>query len=96
LANLLTAGDEQPVRLALRRLVALRGYMRSLRVDKAPDFDVLEQTGMSEPMAQEMHRLLGIAKFNERFVVPSVKRELTENVFASRGAIGLASPEYER
>ena len=81
LANLFTVGNEEPIRLALRRLVALRGYMRSLRVDKARNLDILEQARMSEPMAQEMHRLLGIAKFNERFVVPTVKRELTENVY---------------
>lgn len=96
LANLLTAGDEAPVRLALRRLIALRSYMRSLRVDKSPNWGVLEQTGMNETMAQEMYRLLAISKFKERFVVPTVKRELTENVFASRGAIGIATQEYER
>jgi len=96
LANLLTARDEAPVRLALRRLIALRAYMRSLRVDNSPDLGVLEQTGMDEAMVQEMHRLLAIAKFGERFVVPTVKRELAENVFGSRGAIGLATQEYER
>ncbi len=96
LANLLAAGDEAPVRLALRRLVALRSYMRSLRIDNSADLRVLEQTGMNESMAQEMYRLLAISKFKERFVVPTGKRELTENVFASRGAIGIRTQDYER
>ncbi len=96
LANLLTAGDEAPVRSALRRLVALRSYMRSLRIDNSADLEVLEQTGMNESMAQEMYRLLAISKFKERFVVPTVKRELAENVFASRGVVGITTQDYEK
>ena len=39
LANLLTAGEEAPVRLALERLLAMRAYMRARHVDgvEAPD-----------------------------------------------------------
>ena len=96
LANLLTAGDEAPVRSALRRLIALRSYMRSLRIDNSADLGVLEQTGMNETMAEEMYRLLAISKFKERFVVPTVKRELAENVFASRGVIGITTQDYEK
>ena len=42
LANLLTAGDEKPVRLALGRLSAVRKYMRSVRVEGKPDGSALE------------------------------------------------------
>jgi nitrate reductase beta subunit len=42
LANLLTAGDEAPVRLALKHLAALRAYMRSVRIEKTPDNAVIE------------------------------------------------------
>ena len=33
LANMLTAGDERPVRLALKRMLAMRAYKRSQIVD---------------------------------------------------------------
>jgi nitrate reductase beta subunit len=33
LANLLTAGDEKPVKLALKRLLAMRAYKRAQNVD---------------------------------------------------------------
>ena len=33
LANLLTAGNEEPVALALERMLAMRGYMRAKTVD---------------------------------------------------------------
>ena len=62
LANLLTCGDEAPVRLALKRLTALRAHMRSLRVHGRPDTSSLEEAGLNAETADEMYRLLAIAK----------------------------------
>jgi nitrate reductase beta subunit len=95
LANLLAAGDETPVRAALKKLVALRRYMRSVRVDKAPDPVVLDVAGMTEAMAEEMYHLLAIAKFHDRFVVPTVRREGLENLYVSRGGFGFPTEHYE-
>jgi nitrate reductase beta subunit len=36
LANLLTAGDEEPVALALERMMAMRAYMRGRQLSTAP------------------------------------------------------------
>ncbi len=88
LANLLTAGDEAPVRLALQRLTALRNHMRSLRVEGAPDKGALESVGMSAQTAEEMYRLLAIAKYKDRYVIPTVKREETEDLHVIRGIAG--------
>ena len=96
LANLFTAGDEAPVRLALRRLLALRNYMRSIRVGRSPDTTVLEEVGLTQPMAEDMYRLLAVAKFTERFVIPTVRREWSDDLFALRGALGLPTQDYER
>ena len=41
LANMLTAGDEKPVKLALKRLLAMRAYKRSEQVDGVQDLQVL-------------------------------------------------------
>jgi nitrate reductase beta subunit len=88
LANLLTAGDEEPVRLALRRLMALRSYMRSKRLEGEADSGVLEKAGMTEEMAEEMYRLLAIAKYKDRFVIPTVKKEKEVNLYCEQGAAG--------
>jgi nitrate reductase beta subunit len=88
LANLLTAGDEAPIRLALQRLLALRSYMRSVRVDRQPDHRVLENAAMTAPMAEEMYRLLALAKYPERYVIPTVRRERAEDLYETRGRVG--------
>ncbi len=88
LANLLTAGDEGPVRLALQRLMALRRYMRSLRLADEPDLRSLEAVGMTAEMAEEVYRLLAIAKYKDRFVVPTVRKEVDEDLYKAQGAAG--------
>lgn len=92
LANLLTAGDEKPVRLALSRLLALRSYMRSVRVEGKPNLEVLEAVGLNELSAQEMYRLLAISKEVDRYVLPTVKREDSDDLYVARGECGI--PEY--
>jgi nitrate reductase beta subunit len=88
LANLLTAGDEEPIRLALGRLMALRSYMRSKRVEGEADIGVLEKAGMTEEMAEGMYRLLAIAKYGDRFVIPTVKKENEADLYQVQGAAG--------
>lgn len=55
-ANLLTAGDTQPVLLALKRMLAMRHYKRAETVDGKVDTRALEEVGLSEAQAQEMYR----------------------------------------
>jgi len=88
LTNLLTAGDEEPIRLALRRLMALRSYMRSKRLEGKPDIGVLEKAGMTEEMVEEIYRLLAIAKYKDRFVIPTVKKEKDLDLYREQGAAG--------
>src|SRR3989338_8462697 len=57
LANLLTAGDEEPVKIALERMLAMRAYMRSRHVDGTANAAVLASVKLSEPMVEEMYRL---------------------------------------
>jgi nitrate reductase / nitrite oxidoreductase, beta subunit len=71
LANLLTAGDEAPVRLALSRLVAVRQYMRSQRLGRAADTQVLDRVGLERPTVDRIYHLLALARLEERFVLPT-------------------------
>ena len=88
LANMLTAGDEKPVTLALERMLAMRAYMRSKSVDGTTDLRPLDQVGLSEAQVQEMYRFLAIADYEDRFVVPTTHREYAENAFDLKGGCG--------
>ncbi|MBI0331561.1 nitrate reductase subunit beta [Burkholderia plantarii] len=93
LANLLTAGDEAPVKLALERLLAMRGFLRARHVDGASDADaraVLDQAGLSVAQVEEMYRYLAIANHEDRFVIPSSHREYAEDTFGLRAACGFS------
>ena len=88
LANLLTAGDETPVRLALKRLLAIRRYMREMRVGSSPDAKVLEAVGLNVPMARQIYHLLALAPLAQRFVVPTAAGRKTDRLCAAQGACG--------
>jgi len=75
LANMLTAGDEKPVRLALKRLLAMRAYKRGQHVEGVEDIAVLDDVGLSVAQVEEMYRYLAIANYEDRFVVPTAHRE---------------------
>jgi nitrate reductase beta subunit len=62
LAELFTAGDTEPVLRALRRLAAMRAYMRARTVDG--------EDGAPDEELEEMYRLLSLAKYSDRFVIP--------------------------
>jgi nitrate reductase beta subunit len=88
LANLLPAGNITPVRLALQRLMALRRYMRSVRVEHSPNIQALEDAGLTETLALEMYHLLAIAEYRDRFVVPTVRNEEVGDLYAGSGELG--------
>ncbi len=89
LAQLLAAGNEEEVARALRRQLAVRAYRRSERVEGAPDASVLKEVGLTVQDAEDMHRLLALAHFHERFVIATTKPEKTENSpYIERGFAG--------
>lgn len=91
LANLLTAGEEKPVLLALKRLLAMRAYKRAETVEGQLDLEVLEQVGLNKKQADEMYRYLAIANYEDRYVIPSAHREeAMSEAFAERGGCGFS------
>ncbi|MDE2270001.1 MAG: nitrate reductase subunit beta, partial [Betaproteobacteria bacterium] len=88
LANLLTAGDIAPVKRALERMLAMRAYMRGKHVDGAADVAAIEQVGMPAAMVEDMYRILAIANYEDRFVIPTAHREYAENAFDLKGSCG--------
>ncbi|TDR38558.1 respiratory nitrate reductase beta subunit [Tahibacter aquaticus] len=93
LANLLTAGDERPVVVALERMLAMRAWRRAMNVDGVEDDEVLAQVGLTRAQAEEMYRYLAIANYEDRFVIPSAHREYANDAFGERGGCGFTFGE---
>jgi len=90
LANLLTAGDEEPVRLALKRLAAMRRTMREKSLGAEPDPSLAEAVGMEPGEIEAMFRLLAVAKYEERYVIPQGHAEAAGNALELQGACGIS------
>ena len=75
LAGLFTAGDPAPVDAVLRRLAAMRSYMRDINLGRDPDASIPAAVGMSGEQVYDMYRLLAIAKYDERYVIPPAHAE---------------------
>jgi len=75
LAELFTAGDTAPVDAVLRRLAAMRSYMREINLGRPADESLAEAVGMTGVEIQDMFRLLAIAKYDERYVIPPAHAE---------------------
>ncbi|GII86286.1 nitrate reductase subunit beta [Sphaerisporangium siamense] len=71
LAELFTAGDTGPVEAALGRLAAMRAHMRRANLGEEPDPRIAADAGMTAGQLEEMYRLLALAKYDERYVIPT-------------------------
>ncbi|MGG5811144.1 nitrate reductase subunit beta [Falsiroseomonas sp. CW058] len=88
LANLLTAGAEAPVTLALQRMMAMRMHMRARTVENRMDAEVLRHVGLSVEQVEEMYKVMALADHEDRFVIPSTHREYAENTFDLKSSCG--------
>ncbi|GAB3156402.1 nitrate reductase subunit beta [Micromonospora sonneratiae] len=75
LANLFTAGDPDVVRTVLRKLAAIRAYMRAKQLDLPVDPNLPGSVGATPADLEDLYRLLAIAKYNERYVIPAAHVE---------------------
>jgi nitrate reductase / nitrite oxidoreductase, beta subunit len=71
LAELFTAGDPEPVRRVLQRLAAMRAYMRAVNLGDPPDESVAGAAGMTGAEITTLYRLLAVAKYEDRYVIPT-------------------------
>ncbi len=90
LANMLTAGKEEPVVQALERMMAMRAYMRSKTIDGVIDEGVAARVGLSTAQIEDMYRTMAIANYEDRFVIPTAHRENTEDALDLRGSCGFS------
>ncbi len=87
LASFLTAGDEGHVRRVLTVLAAMRRHMRARGI-------AITQGNATTPSDAEreleaLFRLLALARYDERFVIPKAHREEAASLYAMQGSCGL-------
>jgi len=88
LANMLTAGDEKPVATALERMLAMRAYMRAKTIDGVHDEAIAARVGLSGRVIEDMYKIMALADYEDRFVIPTTHREQVEEAYDLRGGCG--------
>ncbi len=90
LANLLTAGDEEPIAACLERMLAMRGYMRAKTVDGVIDAGIANAVGLTPAQIEDMYHVMAIANYEDRFVIPTGHREDAEDMYDEKGSCGFS------
>ena len=90
LANMLTAGEEAPIVSALERMLAMRAYMRAKSIDGVIDTGVAARVDLTPAAIEDMYRVMAIANYEDRFVIPTTHREGVEDAYQLRGACGFS------
>jgi nitrate reductase beta subunit len=80
LAELFTAGDVAPVLRSLDTLAAMRSYMRDINIGDERDASIPGRVGLSEDEMLRLYRLLAIAKYEERYVIPAAHAEVAKDL----------------
>ncbi len=91
LANMFTAGDEKPIVNSISKLLAMRAHQRFKSVEGTDGADVLADAGLTVEQAEEMYRYLGIANYEDRFVIPTSHEEMRhEDPYGFQGQNGFS------
>lgn len=91
LANLLTAGDTNPILKALSTMITMRKYMRNKTLYSQERADeTLLNAHLSAKQIEEMYQIMAIANYEDRFVIPTTHKELVEDTFAEKGSCGFS------
>jgi nitrate reductase / nitrite oxidoreductase, beta subunit len=75
LAELFTAGDVGEIERVLTVLAAMRAHMRNITLEQPQDDSIAASVGMTDLTIREMYRLMAIAKYDERYVIPKAHVE---------------------
>jgi nitrate reductase / nitrite oxidoreductase, beta subunit len=75
LAELFTAGDVGEIERVLTVLAAMRAHMRNITLEQPQVDSIAASVGMTDQSMREMYRLMAIAKYSERYVIPKAHVE---------------------
>jgi nitrate reductase beta subunit len=90
LANLLTGGKEAPIEFGLKRMLAMRHFMRSKLIEGQKDISYLKDVSLSEAMVEDMYKIMALANYEDRYVIPTGHREETLDAYGESGGCGFS------
>ncbi len=80
LANLMSAGDVTVIDNVLKKLAAMRSYMRDFNLGNEFNEEIPNSVDMSGEDMYEMYKLLAIAKYKDRYVIPAAHKETADRL----------------
>jgi nitrate reductase beta subunit len=92
LANLFTAGDAGEIRRVLRVLAAIRTVMRAGQLGLDVPDGLPEAAGSTEADLEDLYRLLAIAKYEDRYVIPQAHAEDAGRLLAQHEQLFCTQP----
>jgi nitrate reductase / nitrite oxidoreductase, beta subunit len=96
LAELFTAGDVAEIERVLTILAAMRAHMRNVTLNQPQDDSIAASVGMTDQSMREMYRLMAIAKYNERYVIPTAHVERAHELEELGCSLDFAGGPYEQ
>ncbi len=88
LASLFSAGDTERIRVMLRRLAAMRMYMREHSMIADGQRQDLPTGDLDGAQIERLYEILAIAKPKDRYVIPKRRGELGRNPYQWQGGDG--------
>ena len=80
LANLMTAGDVSVINNVLKKLAAMRSYMRDYNLGNEFNESIPNSVGMTGENIYDMYKLLAIAKYEDRYAIPAAHQETADKL----------------
>jgi len=78
MASLFSAGNEETIKMVLKKLMAVRWYRRDETVgdqSKSKLEEILNEVGVNREVADDIYRLTSLPTVKERYVIPPAHRE---------------------
>jgi nitrate reductase beta subunit len=88
LANMFAAGDSERIRTILRKLAAMRMYMRENDMIADDERRETDMAGMDDAQIRRLYEILAIAKLKDRFVIPTRRGEVGRDPLRTQGGSG--------
>src|SRR3546814_13114686 len=74
-------------------MLAMRSYMRAKTVEGRIDESIPERVGLTRATIDEMYKIMALAAYADRYVIPTAHRELDEDAYVLRGSSGFGFRE---
>jgi nitrate reductase beta subunit len=67
--------------------------MRAKNVEGRIDDAIPQRVGLTTALIEDMYKIMALAAYEDRYVIPTAHRELEEDAYVLRGATGFAFRE---